>query len=160
MQKKINRQLRERNKNLVLTQEKENNNQTLEKITGHPPNPEVSEKAVRRTYSAKYKIKILKEIDSNNEPGHIGSLLRSEGLYSSHLTKWRREREAGILKGLSPKQRGPQGKKNDPNLLRISILERDKERLSRKLKQAELIISAQKKISELLQISTDLTKVK
>ncbi len=61
------------------------------------PDPEVVAKAKRRTFSAKYKLRILQEADRCNKVGQIGALLRREGLYSSHLTAWRRQREQGQL---------------------------------------------------------------
>ena len=70
------------------------------------PDPEVPVKAKRRTFSAVYKLRILEEADNCREPGEVGALLRREGLYSSNLTKWRRQREAGGLDGLKPKKRG------------------------------------------------------
>src|ERR1051325_11674746 len=72
------------------------------------PDPEVVADAKRRTFTAEYKQRILAEADAAAlQPGAIGALLRREGLYSSHLVTWRREREAGILKGLTPHKRGP-----------------------------------------------------
>ena len=70
------------------------------------PDPEVPAKARRRTFTAKYKLEILTEADGCSKPGEIGKLLRREGLYSSHLSKWRDQREAGALAGLTPKKRG------------------------------------------------------
>lgn len=81
---------------------------------GERPDPEVSEKARRRTFSASYKGRILEKVDQCTQPGEIGSLLRREGLHSSHLTKWRRQREEGVLAGLSPRQRGPRKEPVNP----------------------------------------------
>jgi transposase len=105
------------------------------------PDPEVTEKAVRRKFTAEYKLRILKEADALTQPGQIGALLRREGLYSSNLTLWRRQ----IDEGLVPKKRGPVAKRPDPNVCRIAQLEKDTARLTHKLKQAELIIEVQKK---------------
>jgi transposase-like protein len=69
------------------------------------PDPEVVPKAKRRRFSAEYKLRILREADACSEPGEIGSLLRREGLYSSHLSNWRRQRQSGTLAGLKPKKR-------------------------------------------------------
>jgi len=113
------------------------------------PDPEVSEKAVRRRFTAKYKRRILQEADLCKEPGQIGALLRREGLYSSHLSTWRRQAEEGTLEALSPKKRGPKEKKADPLLRRVAELEKEKRKLEHKLRQAELIIAAQKKIAEI-----------
>jgi len=119
------------------------------------PDPEVPEKAVRRTFTAKYKRRILQEADLCREPGQIGALLRREGLYSSNLTTWRRQVEQGTLAALSPKKRGPKEKKPDPSVCRIAELEKEKQKLEHKLRQAELIIEAQKKIAELFQDTLD-----
>jgi len=116
------------------------------------PDPEVPERAVRRRFTAEYKLRILKEAVSCKEQGQLGSLLRREGLYSSNLITWRRQMEKGTLEALSPKKRGPKAKRPDPSALRIAELERENERLNKKLRQAETIIDVQKKISEILQI--------
>jgi transposase-like protein len=77
------------------------------------PNPEVVADAKRRSFTGEYKRRILAEADSAAaQPGAIGALLRREGLYSSHLSTWRRERQAGILKGLTPLRRGPKSERN------------------------------------------------
>jgi len=116
------------------------------------PDPEVREKAVRRRFTAEYKLRILKEADSCTEKGRIGALLRREGLYSSNLTTWQRQMEKGTLDALSPRKTGPKGKRPDPSASRIAELERENERLKKKLRQAETIIEVQKKVSEILQI--------
>lgn len=117
-----------------------------------PPDPEVPEKAIRRKYPGDYKLKILKEAEASTLPGQLGALLRREGLYSSHLTTWRRQKEQGILDALTPKRRGPKALKRNPLTLKVAQLEREVQRLQRKLRQAETIIEVQKKISEILQI--------
>ena len=114
-------------------------------VTVSPP------KARRRTFTAKYKLKILAEADGCSKPGEIGALLRREGLYSSHLTKWRRLREEGALAGLTPKKRGRKPRPVDPQARRVAELERENARLQRKLEQAETIIEVQKKLSRLLE---------
>ena len=121
-----------------------------------PPDPEVPEKKRRRKFTAKYKLSVLSESDSCTEPGQIGALLRREGLYSSHLTTWRRQKEKGLLDALSPKKRGRKKKSTNPLADRVARLEKDNRRLQQKLKQAELIIEAQKKMSEILGISQNL----
>ena len=73
-------------------------------------NPELSERPRRRTFTAKEKLRILQEADLATGTGEIGALLRQEGLYSSHLTDWRRQRDAGVLEGLAPARRGPRGR--------------------------------------------------
>jgi len=119
------------------------------------PNPEVPEKAVRRSFSAEYKRRILREAEACKEPGQLSALLRREGLYSSNLTTWRRQVEKGTLEALSPKKRGPIKNRSDPSLRRIAELEQENRKLSHKLKQAELIIEAQKKIAQILQTPLD-----
>lgn len=114
------------------------------------PNPEVPEKTRRRRFSAAYKLKILEEIDRSAEPGSVGAVLRREGLYSSHLTKWRQQREQGVLAGLAPKKRGRKAKTPDPNVKRVAQLEREVTRLREKLRKAETIIDVQKKLSAIL----------
>ena len=117
------------------------------------PDPEVPAKARRRTFTAKYKLEILEEADGCSKPGEIGSLLRREGLYSSHLSKWRDQREAGALAGLTPKKRGRKRRPVDPQARRVAELERENSRLRHKLEQAETIIEVQKKLSLLLENS-------
>ena len=127
------------------------------KILNHvPPDPEVPEKKRRRKFTAKYKLSILAEADMCVEPGQLGALLRREGLYSSHLTTWRRQREEGLLDALSPKKRGRKKKPKNPLADKVARLEKVNRRLQQKLKQAELIIEAQKKMSEILGISQNL----
>jgi hypothetical protein len=114
--------------------------------------PEVHEKAARRTFAAEYKRRILEEADRCTETGEIGALLRREGLYSSHLVAWRRQREEGALSGLAPKKRGAKARPRNPLSKENERLRREIEKLQRRLKQAETIIEAQKKISEILGI--------
>jgi len=116
------------------------------------PDPEVSEKAIRRKYPGDYKLRIIQEAEACTLPGQLGALLRREGLYSSHLTTWRRQKEQGILEALSPRKRGPKLLKRNPLALKVTQLERENQKLQHKLKQAETIIEVQKKISEILQI--------
>ena len=94
------------------------------------PDPEVVPKAKRRKFSAEYKRRILREADACRKPGEIGALLRREGLYSSLLSDWRRQREAGALAGLRAKKRGRKAK---PEARRVAELERENERLRREL---------------------------
>ena len=111
------------------------------------PDPEVVPQAKRRIFSAAYKLRTLEEADRCRQRGQIGALLRREGLYSSHLTTWRRQRAAGQLSGLSPKR----GRKKDEQAAEIAALHRQNERLQAQLKQAELIITAQKKLAQALE---------
>ncbi len=110
-----------------------------------PPDPEVPEKRPRRKFTAQYKLRILEEADACKEPGQIGALLRREGLYSSNLNTWRRQKEKGLLEALSPKKRGRKEKEKNSLAPRVAQLERENERLRNKLKQAEIIIDVQKK---------------
>ena len=116
------------------------------------PSPEVLEKPVRRRFTAKYKREILAEADACTEPGMLGGLLRREGLYSSHLTTWRRQRDEGALAGLTPKRRGRKARAKNPLAEEVTRLERENERLKEQLRQAELIIDVQKKVSEMLNL--------
>lgn len=114
------------------------------------PDPEVVADAKRRTFTAEYKQRILAEADSAAaQPGGIGALLRREGLYSSHLVTWRRERQAGVLKGLTPHKRGPKSKRN-PQDEEIQKLRRENQRLIEQLRKAEIVIDVQKKVGALL----------
>jgi len=116
------------------------------------PNPEVPEKAHRRNYTAEYKRRILKEAADCKIQGQVGALLRREGLYSSNLTVWRRQVEQGTLDALSTKKRGPKARKPDPSVRRIAQQEKEIQKLKAKLKKADLIIDAQKKIAEIFQL--------
>jgi len=115
------------------------------------PDSEVLAKAERRRFTAEYKLRILQEAEACAN-GERGALLRREGLYSSHLSKWRRQREAGQMNGLAPRQRGP---KPDPQAAELTQLRRENERLKRKLEQAEVIIDAQKKLAQLFDVTLD-----
>jgi transposase len=119
---------------------------------GRAADPEVPAKARRRQFSPEYKQRILREAAAASAPGEIGALLRREGLYSSNLITWRRQRERGELAGLSGKRRGRKAKVVNPLARRVAELERDKRRLERKLEQAELLLDIQKKASRLLEI--------
>jgi len=113
------------------------------------PDPEVVAKPRRRAFTAEYKRRILNEADAARFSGTIGALLRREGLYSSHLVTWRRERDAGILEALTPQKRGPKSKRHpleDEN----QKLRRQNERLTEQLRKAEIIIDVQKKVAALL----------
>ena len=116
------------------------------------PDPEVPENPKRRRFTAEYKLRILRLADQCTHPGEVGALLRREGLYSSHLTTWRRQREAGSLRALEPKKRGRKGSVRDPMAVENEKLRKDNERLAQRLQQAQLIIEIQKKASEMLGI--------
>jgi transposase len=113
------------------------------------PNPEVVADARRRSFTGEYKQRILAELDSAAQPGAVGALLRREGLYSSHLSTWRRERQAGILKGLTPLKRGPKSKRN-PQDEEMQKLRRENQRLNEELRKAAIVIDVQKKVGALL----------
>ena len=116
----------------------------------HQLQTEVTPKAKRRRFSAQYKLRILEEADQGTQPGEIGALLRREGLYSSNLTTWRRQREQGQLGALSPKKRGPKPKPDADMARELATLRKQNARLEQQLKKAELIIEVQKKVSLLL----------
>jgi transposase len=118
--------------------------------TSKVPDPEVVPRAKRRRFKAEYKVRILEEVDACSEPGEIGALLRREGLYSSHLTTWRRQREQGQLEGLSPKKRGRKPSVDEALAKELAELKRENQRLENRLQQAETIIEVQKKLSGLL----------
>ena len=113
------------------------------------PNPEVLARAKRRTYTADYKLKVLGEADAARGSGEIGAVLRKHGLYSSHLTKWRKERRSGILEGLSPQKRGPKSKPS-PLTEENQKLCRENQHLTEELRKAEIVIEVQKKVAMLL----------
>jgi transposase len=111
------------------------------------PDPEVLATVQRRRFSAEYRLRILTQADACKKPGEVGALLRREGLYSSLLTNWRRQREAGALREMRGRRRGP--RPVDP---RMKQLEAENRRLQRKLQRAETIITLQKKVAEILGI--------
>ena len=111
------------------------------------PDPEVRPKAKHRQFTAEYKKRILDEADACTTPTQRGALVRREGLYSSHLTAWRRQRAQGVLDGLAPKKRGA---KPDPFARENAQLRREIEQLQEQLHRAETIIDVQKKVSQLL----------
>jgi len=111
--------------------------------------PEVVEKAKRRRFTPEYRLRIVRAAEACRGSGEIGALLRREGLFSSQLSTWRRQREEGALEGLRARKRGPKAKAADP---RVKKLEHENARLVRKLKKADAIIAFQKKVHELLGI--------
>lgn len=119
---------------------------------GAAPDPEVVPKAGRRHYTAEYKARVLREADACTELGAIGALLRREGLYSSLLTTWRRERERGELEALAPKKRGRKPTR-DAKDLEIERLQRENAKLQEQLRIARAIDEAQKKVHEILGIA-------
>jgi transposase-like protein len=113
------------------------------------PDPEVPAKAARRRYSAAYKRRILQEADRSGSGG-IAVLLRREGLYSSHLTTWRKQREAGEIAALQPRKRGRKAIPSNPLAGENARLQRENDRLAKRLQQAETIIEVQKKLCTIL----------
>ena len=113
------------------------------------PDPAVAEKARRRKFPAAYKLRILREVDRCKAPGQVGAILRREGLYSSSLSQWRKQRDRIAGVGLSARKRGPKRRAVDP---RLKQLERENAQLRRRLQRVEAMLEIQKKASELLGI--------
>ena len=114
--------------------------------------PELSERPRRRTFTAQAKLRILAETDVAADVGGIGAILRREGLYSSTLTYWRRQRDDGALGGSAPIKRGPKPAARNPFAAELAQVKLDNARLARKLQHAEAIIDIQKKVAALLGI--------
>ena len=110
-----------------------------------PQETEVVAKAKRRTFTAKYKREIVRQADACKEAGEIGALLRREGLYSSHLTTWRREVEQRELAALQPRKRGPKTLPIDPRDQELTALRRENAKLKARAERAELLVEIQKK---------------
>jgi len=121
---------------------------TKSQTDGPRPNPEVPERAKRRRFSPEYKLRMLQEADRCG-PGEMGALLRREGLYSSHLTAWRRQRDEGALASLS-KKRGRKVKRS-PEDLELERLRKENARLRERERQLDLIVAAQRKVAALEQ---------
>ncbi len=117
-------------------------------VSASRPDPEVVARPKRRTFTAEYKQRILTEAGAAT-PGGLGALLRREGLYSSLLAYWRRERANGIREALTPQKRGPKSKRH-PLEEENQKLQRQNARLSEDLRKAHLIIDVQKKVAALL----------
>lgn len=126
--------------------------ETIKPSLKQVPDPEVLDRPKRRTFTAAYKLNILRELDSLTEPGQVGEVLRREGLYSSHICDWRRLRALGELQALEPKKTGRPKKEQHPLELRLAEAERKAARLEDELRKAHLIIDFQKKVSEMLGI--------
>jgi len=123
----------------------------MEGVESSSPEVEVMAKPTRRRYTAEYKLRILREAEALSGRGEIGALLRREGLYSSNLTQWRKQRERGELEGLSRK-RGPLPKGKNSLADKVKVLERENARLKRRAERAEGLVELQKKVSEILGI--------
>ena len=125
---------------------------TNDKVNEEVPNTEVIAKAKRRHFTGAEKQRILREVEACRGTGEICALLRREGIYSSYLTTWRKQRESRELDGLAPKKRGP---KPNPEAIELAKLRREHERLKERMRQAELIIDVQKKVARMLGATLD-----
>jgi transposase len=114
--------------------------------------PELLDRPRRRTFTAQKKLRILAEIDRAADTGGIGAILRREGLYSSALSEWRRQRDSGALGGLAPAKRGRKSAAPNPLTAELAEARREIARLGRRLDHAEAIIGIQKKVAALLGI--------
>jgi transposase len=123
-----------------------------DKVNEALPNTEVVAKAKRRHFTGAEKQRILREVEACRGTGEIGALLRREGIYSSYLTTWRKQRESRELDGLAPQKRGP---KPNPEAIELAKLRREHERLKERMRQAELIIDVQKKVARMLGATLD-----
>ena len=110
------------------------------------PDPQVPERARRRTFTAKYKLQVLADYDAA-EDGEKGALLRREGLYSSHITVWRRARDAGALAGLA----APRGRPRNDAAAQIARLQAEKKQLELELAKARFVVDVQAKLHALLE---------
>jgi len=120
--------------------------------SGVPERATSPERPKRRAFTAEYKLRVVREADAalaSGVEGAVGELLRREGLYSSHLTTWRRERDAGELAGLTPKKRGRKATKN-PLVDEVARLQRENERMKAELAKANTVIDVQRKVAALL----------
>jgi len=123
--------------------------------SGARPDPEVVAMAKRRQFSSSDKRRILDAADRCTQPGDIGALLRKEGIYSSHLNTWRKQRAAAEDAALEPQQRGRKADPAQAEDRRVLQLTQENDRLHRKLAQANAIIDVQKKLCALFGLSTD-----
>ena len=114
------------------------------------PEVEVAAKPKRRRFTAQYKRDILVRADACSRPGELGALLRQEGLYSSHLTKWRRARDSGGLAALEPNKRGRKAKVVDPRDAKIAELEKQLAKERARRQRAEGLVEIQKKLALIL----------
>ena len=117
------------------------------------PDPEVVAKPKRRRFTAEYRLRILEEADGCTQPGEVGQMLRREGLYSSHLTKWREARREGSLRGLRSKKRGAKPQEGNPLEPKVRELEAKVARLEKDLHTAHTILDVQGKVAGLLGFS-------
>lgn len=127
------------------------NVRSLRTVQGRLPDPEVAERPVPRRFTAEYKARIVQEADRLGRQ-ELGSLLRREGLYSSQVSDWRKQRDHALQKWMEPQKPGPKPEAPNPLAGEVAQLRREKAALERRLKQAEAIIEVQKKIAEILSI--------
>ncbi len=120
-----------------------------------PPDPEMAAKPKRRQFTAEYRLRILEEVERCTKPGEVGQLLRREGLYSSHLTAWRKARRSGALRGLASKKRGAKPKARNPLEPKVRQLEAKVEHLEKELHKAHTILDVQEKVAGLLGFSLE-----
>jgi transposase len=116
---------------------------------GSRPDPELAERPRRRRFTAEYKLRILREAAGSTRSGEIAAMLRREGLYTSHLTAWRKQQDAGALKGLEPRKRGPRGPSSEQVELRV--VRGRLERVEAELATARRVIEVQGNVSALLE---------
>ncbi len=114
--------------------------------------PELFNRPRRRTFTARDKLRVLAETDRALESGAVGAVLRREGIYSSTLCDWRRQRDAGAFDALTPVKRGPKTAEPNPLMAEVASLQNDNAHLTRCLARAEAIIAVQKKLADLLGI--------
>ena len=122
-------------------------------LTASLPDPEVEAKTHRRRFRVQDKLRILDQFDHCTNSNEVGALLRREGLYSSHLTAWRKQRQEGKLSVVKPQKRGRKEKEVNPLAKELLRLQRENQSLQLRLTQAEMIIDVQKKVSQLLSIA-------
>jgi transposase-like protein len=113
------------------------------------PDPELAERPKRRKFTAGYELRIVREAAAASRPGEITAMLRREGLYTSHLTSWRKQQDAGGLAGLEPRKRGPVGP--TPEQVQVRVLQAKLDRAESELVTARRVIEVQEKLSALLE---------
>jgi len=133
--------------------DEERSDETRSEGVSAPPDPEVVAKPKRRQFTAKYRLRILEEADRCTKPGEVGRLLRREGLYSSHLSVWRKARRSSALRGLAPNKRGAKPAMRNPLDAKVRELEAKVVRLEKELHQAHTILDVQGKVAGLLGFS-------
>jgi|TARA_B100000959_G_scaffold216523_1_gene228189 transposase-like protein len=136
----------------------ENNHLMMEEKPGssdEPPDPQVKPKTIRRAFTTAYKVSILEQADQCQGHGEVGALLRREGLYSSHLSSWRRLRREGTLQALKHKKHGPKPTLAPVERRELEQLRRRNAKLEQELEKARTIIDVQKKLSSILAAMPD-----